>query len=132
MKPNEINKAIDILDKFDFFYGQRAGRELWNDKPVDVQNQDIEDFARDIKYLKAYINQLEAEVERLTRLNFQAEALNEAYEESISEAIKEFAEKIKSKIYIAHFGSIKRGFNVTTINPSDIDNLVKEMVGDEK
>ena len=25
---NEISKALDILDKFDFFYGQRAGREL--------------------------------------------------------------------------------------------------------
>ena len=29
-------QAIDILEKFDFFQGQRAGRELWSDKPKDV------------------------------------------------------------------------------------------------
>ena len=29
----ELEKAIEILDKLSFFGGQRAGRELWNDKP---------------------------------------------------------------------------------------------------
>ena len=28
----ELEKAIEILDKLSFFGGQRAGRELWNDK----------------------------------------------------------------------------------------------------
>ena len=37
MTDNEIIKAWDILAKLDFFGGQRAGRELWNEKPVDVQ-----------------------------------------------------------------------------------------------
>ena len=37
-------QAIDILEKFDFFQGQRAGRELWNDKPKDVQDKDIAIF----------------------------------------------------------------------------------------
>ena len=39
---------IDILEKWSFFFGQRAGRELWRDKPKDVQDQDIADFNRDM------------------------------------------------------------------------------------
>lgn len=43
-----IDRAIDILDKWEFFHGQRAGRELWADKPREVQNKDIADFCRDL------------------------------------------------------------------------------------
>lgn len=43
-----IERAIDILDKWEFFYGQRAGRELWADKPTEVQNEDIANFCRDL------------------------------------------------------------------------------------
>lgn len=43
-----IERAIDILDKWEFFYGQRAGRELWADKPTEVQNEDIANFRRDL------------------------------------------------------------------------------------
>lgn len=32
--------ALEILDRLQFF-GQRAGRELWNDKPRNVQDEDI-------------------------------------------------------------------------------------------
>lgn len=48
-------QAIDILEKFDFFQGQRAGRELWNDKPKDIQDKDIEDFSRDCRLLIEYV-----------------------------------------------------------------------------
>ena len=48
-------QAIDILEKFDFFQGQRAGRELWNDKPKDIQDKDIEDFSRDCRLLFEYV-----------------------------------------------------------------------------
>ena len=41
----ELEKAIEILDKFSFFGGQGAGRELWNDKPREVQDEDIASFA---------------------------------------------------------------------------------------
>ena len=51
----ELEKAIEILDKFSFFGGQRAGRELWNDKPREVQDEDIASFNRDIEYLKDII-----------------------------------------------------------------------------
>lgn len=44
----KIDRAIDILDKWEFFYGQRAGRELWANKPTEVQNEDIANFCRDL------------------------------------------------------------------------------------
>lgn len=51
----ELRKAIEILDKLSFFGGQRAGRELWNDKPREVQDEDIATFNRDIEYLRDVI-----------------------------------------------------------------------------
>ena len=51
----ELEKAIEILDKLSFFGGQRAGRELWNDKPRKVQDEDIARFNRDIEYLRDFI-----------------------------------------------------------------------------
>lgn len=45
-------KVFDILDKWEFFLGQRAGRELWGDKPKAVQDQDIADFNRDMKTVR--------------------------------------------------------------------------------
>ena len=51
----EIEKAIEILDKLSFFGGQRAGRELWNDKPREVQDEDIASFNRDIEWLREFI-----------------------------------------------------------------------------
>ena len=37
----ELEKALEILDKLSFFGGQRAGRELWNDKTREVQDEEI-------------------------------------------------------------------------------------------
>lgn len=51
----ELKKAIEILDKLSLFGGQRAGRELWNDKPREVQDEDIANFNRDIEYLRDII-----------------------------------------------------------------------------
>ena len=66
----------DILDKMDFFQGQRAGRELWNDKPFDVQEQDIANFSRDIALIKGYIKKLTAENKTLkTELEFVLKVL---------------------------------------------------------
>ena len=51
----ELDKAIEILDKLSFFGGQRAGRELWNDKPRKVQDEDIASFNRDVEWLRDFI-----------------------------------------------------------------------------
>ena len=47
-----ILTSLDILNKLQFFQGQRAGRELWNNKPEDVQNKDIENFYKDLDFLR--------------------------------------------------------------------------------
>ena len=59
-------KVLDILDKWDFFFGQRAGRELWGDKPKAVQDQDIANFNRDMKIIRAALRPVSREqVERV-------------------------------------------------------------------
>ena len=52
---DEKQKVLDILNKFSFILGQRAGRELWLDKPEKVQDKDLSNFNKDIKYIKTYI-----------------------------------------------------------------------------
>lgn len=48
-------KVFGILDKMEFFQGQRAARELWNDKPKEVKDKDIADFIKDINYIRSYL-----------------------------------------------------------------------------
>ena len=55
VKEKLVEQATDILDKMEFFGGQRAGRELWCDKPKEVQDKDIEDFCRDLQTLRSAI-----------------------------------------------------------------------------
>ena len=66
----ELNReqALDVLDKMDFFQGQRAGRKLWNSKPYDVQEQDIANFSRDVALLKNYIKELTEANDKLSNL----------------------------------------------------------------
>jgi hypothetical protein len=58
-------QAINILDKFDFFQGQRAGRELWAEKPFEVQEEDLKNFSKDVASLKTFIKKLTEDNERL-------------------------------------------------------------------
>jgi hypothetical protein len=48
-------KVLEILDKLQFFGGQRAGRELWNGKPTEVQEEDLANYNRDIDTIKEYV-----------------------------------------------------------------------------
>lgn len=59
-----VDNIMEILDKMQFFGGQRAGRELWADKPTDVQDADIDSFNENIEAIRDYIHQLEAQVPR--------------------------------------------------------------------
>ncbi len=56
------SEVVDILSKMQFFQGQRAGRELWFDKPKEVQEQDCENFTMDIRKIRDYILQLEEQM----------------------------------------------------------------------
>ena len=53
----KTEKVLDILSKWGFFFGQRAGRELWVDKPREVQEQDIETFTRDMETVQEYVDE---------------------------------------------------------------------------
>ena len=68
MSMTREEKALDILDKWEFFFGQRAGRELWGDKPKAVQDQDIANFNRDMKIIRAALRPVSREkVEKVWR-----------------------------------------------------------------
>lgn len=52
------DEVLDILNMFEFFQGQRAGRELWCDKPTHVQNEDIQNFKNNIQKIREYIKDI--------------------------------------------------------------------------
>lgn len=76
-------KALEILQRFDFFQGQRAGREMWNDKPKDVQDKDIEDFSRDcrllIEYVISILEDAEKRIDALDHTTEKAACKNESF-----------------------------------------------------
>lgn len=152
MTDNDITKAEDILNKLEFFYGQRAGRELWFEKPKEIQDQDIENFTKDIAFIKDYLNQQKIKIEqyektvgKLVIKNDEvvglfheketvyiektiAETLKRmAIHEAKSKTRKEFAEELKDRI-IHNDEIINRDSFVIT---NEINNLVKEMADDE-
>lgn len=59
-----LKTVMEILDKMNFFQGQRAGRELWNDKPFEVQEEDLKNFKRDINIIGNYIFKIEKELKQ--------------------------------------------------------------------
>ena len=59
MNEETKEKVNKILDKWDMFLWQRAGRELWGDKPKNIQDEDIENFNRDLSYLRDVFNSVE-------------------------------------------------------------------------
>ena len=58
----ERRNIMDILDKMQFFQGQRVWRELWNDRPQNVKERDLDSFNRDIRSIRDYIWDLEHEL----------------------------------------------------------------------
>ena len=86
MTDNEIIKVKDILEKWEFFLGQRAGRELWFDKPAEIQDKDIYNFLRDLKSVKDLITHQQSENKRLGKevdlVSIQFQDLQERYEEA--------------------------------------------------
>lgn len=93
MIDKEITKALDILDKFDFFGGQRAGRELWNDKPAKVQDEDIENFTKDVQFLKDLIQRQQAEIDKLKTHNLKSAHLH--YNDGKQDLAKKIVEQLE-------------------------------------
>lgn len=74
------------------------------------------------------IHDLQTEIENLkielSSMRTAANSYKMHYEDGKSEAVKEFAERLKEKYSIADV--------IVTVDATDIDNLVKEMVGDKE
>lgn len=54
---NQFEKVFDILSRWDFFFGQRAGRELWTDKTREMQDKDIVDFNQDMRAVRKWVSE---------------------------------------------------------------------------
>ena len=118
MTDNEVIKALECCG---FEYGNRCSICPKYDGGNDFCQEELHRYALDL------INRQKAEIERLEK------ALEEQYESSIiamdvykSEAIKEFAERLKLKL------QWDTEFENTLVFETDIDNLVKEMTEVEK
>lgn len=61
MSKCDLAEILGILEKWDFFYGQRAGRELWADKPKETQDKDIENFKCDLRKVTEYVKEISNE-----------------------------------------------------------------------
>ena len=80
-----------------------------------------------LKDILDLINRQQAEIERLQNENNQFADIGKMYSEIKTEAIKEFAERLKENLIEESYDDVQF-FKV--VGESDIDNLVKEMVGD--
>jgi DNA-binding protein H-NS len=86
----------------------------------------------------AYVNHLEAEVERLnnecrkTRRDLLNEIirLEDQLETAKFEAVEEYAERLKEEK--CHYTETEHTFDFDGVTVEDIDNVKKEMVGDNK
>ena len=107
---NEIKKALECC----------SNAEPCENCPYQKQcdETDLAEIALDL------INRQQAEIERLQKENNQFSDIGKMYSEIKSEAIKEFAEKLKEQAYLTDH-------KVYAVLRDDIDNLVKEMVGEE-
>ena len=129
MEREQIIKALDILERFDFFQGQRAGRELWNEKPFDVQEQDIAKFSQDVAWLKNYIKELteenESRKQTIDQLGKNNDEIARVYPLAIKEAeantVRKMQKRLKAKAYTNNYCQ-------DVVLLSNIDQIAKEMI----
>ena len=138
-------KVFDILNKFEFFQGRRAGRELWTDKPKEVQDKDIADFIKDINYIRSYLQdsvvlsreeyeklkRIEAEKDRLyeIKLDLENQLIEKGWtdyegaDEIEKRVSKETAEKILGDLYSEATSNVSETVELTTFQ---IEQLAKQ------
>lgn len=101
------------------------------------QKEKIKEFDEKLVIQRGLIDYQKAEIERLQKkVDELAEVLSDAikirYKEAKSEAIKEFAERLKQTItneINTYYNSNGGGYYLAEDTIEDIDNLVKEMAG---
>lgn len=135
---NEIKKALERLENTKDYLKEQYQEQVKKCpypelKPIAKQTYEDNKKAFDIA-IKAIeeINRQKAEIERLTnKVEELSEVLSDTirirYAEAKAEAYKEFAERLKEKL---HLNGVVMGSNCAIVEDTDIDNLLKEMVGD--
>lgn len=134
----QIAKALETLDKLDFFQGQRAGRELWFDKPFEVQEQDITDFSKGIEFVKNVITDALALIRELTEENERLEdnLIKQSTENIMllldkqdikADTVRMMQERLKEKRVKPEFP-----WDDFFITETDIDQVAKELLEEAK
>lgn len=128
MADNEIIKALECCSTGETYDDcEKSGCPLYlgitmGCKYIDKENQLYSD-ALDL------INRQQAEIERLKKLLMEEEAkYNKCAKRFYKEAIKDFAERLKSAIYINTNLLVYQCEDVESV----IDDIAEEMVGDNK
>lgn len=118
----KLENALDLITR------QQAEYEN-----LKVENQSLRGAANS---LKMHYEEAQAEIESLKIFRGYAEkrasdykTMRDKYLNAKSEAVKEFAERLKEKSEIVHLFSVHTGDHYM-VDIDDIDNLVKEMVGE--
>jgi hypothetical protein len=125
-------KIMEMLDKCRVDISNQDIIELINSKNdlINRQQAQLADERAKIEICAETISRQDAEIERLTKCQKEEveklmSATDKVISEAKAEAIKEFAERLKKRL--KGNGGL---YSVTTMN-AQIDNLVKEMVGEE-
>ena len=109
--------------------GQKGELARLNKQVADLTEK-LEALGDPLQDAQYKIAEQQAEIERLTKerdfYKAPSSLLAKGIEQIKAEAIKEFAERLKAFVYYAD------GIKDAIVDESDIDNLVKEMVGDTK
>lgn len=113
---NEIKKALECCVK-------SLSSDSCNECPLNTTKECDKDLLAIEKYALDLINRLQAENERLSKITRPLIA------EIKSEAVKEFAERLKEKSFQS-FGNY--GITRDVVEVCDIDNLVKEIIEEDK
>lgn len=134
---DEIVKALDMCNYNADCDNCPCVGECWNVNKyaIDLINRqkaensnltfDLTSLQNDLTYVKAEIERLEGALKAEEQHNeLTMEMAQKALQNAKTEAIKEFADRLKAKAMLQHGG-------VTVVYGSDIDNLVKEMTGED-
>ena len=114
MTDNEITKALDICSHLEACADCPFGSLEGTDKCMHTLLLNALDL----------INRQKAEIERLKSLDMQIEVSEKIEKEIKSEAIKEFAKRLRKDAC--------RPYVVQVVTGESIDDLVKEMVGEQE
>ena len=113
LTPEEIIEALERISQYSGFTDDVSNTLLSALDLINRQQAEIERLEKELSIATNHITRLENQIERLLPM----------LKTKRTEAIKEFAEKLKKRFYLCAGRCV--------VDVYHIDNLVKEMVGEE-